>query len=180
MGVPHFGGGEFSDVVPRTHLQAGRSCGYGHSLSDRPETFRPPARHDWAGGELIAEMPHAPAGRSLDQKRFRRNVALLQPNQARNVRELISSSHAEPCKRPAHRKGATLLQGTMNREKRCSSGKQRPVRSGISLLSQMGAFGALGRCGRYLCWGLDLVPCGLVPEIAGLLEERRPPDTPFG
>ena len=120
---------------------------------------------------------------SPHQKRIRRNVALIQPSHAQNVRELISGSHAEPCKGPVLPRTARaqlLFQGTTKRGERCSQRKQRAVRSSVSLLSQMGAFGALGRCGRCRCWGLDLVLCGLVPEIAGLLEERRPPDTPFG
>src|SRR6516164_3204742 len=70
-------------------------------------------------------------------------------------------------------------QGTMNREKLYSSRQREPSRSGVSLLSQMGAFGALGPCGQCLHCDLGLVPGGLVPEIAGRVEERRL-HTPFG
>ena len=70
-------------------------------------------------------------------------------------------------------------QGTMNREKLYSSRQREPSRSGVSLLSQLGAFGALGPCGQCLYCDLGLVPCGLVPEIAGQVEERRL-HTPFG
>ena len=97
MGVPHFGGGEFPDVVPRTHVQVGRSGEVRPFTvgSTRDLSTASSARLGRRLGELIAEMPPAPAGRSPDQKRFRRNVALLQRRFKSEVQQCSIDDMAE-------------------------------------------------------------------------------------